>query len=152
MDLVRLIYASRFSRKAGPEDVQKIVDLSREKNRRLGITGVLCFDPRYFLQCLEGPSEAVNELYNRIIFDYRHTGVRLISYEKADRRRFEKWSMAYVRIDEKVKPILERYSANGFDPYSMDPAQLVDFAAEVAEARAEKGTSVAGGTVVWGSR
>jgi len=152
MSLVRLVYASRFSRKAGPEDVQKIVDLSRKKNEELGITGALCFDPRYFLQVLEGPREAVSDLYNRIMFDYRHTGVTLISYEKVAQRRFEKWFMAYVRIDQKVKPILDRYTTNGFDPYSMDPEQLVDFAAEVAEARSEKGTSVAGGTAVWGSR
>jgi len=136
MNMVRLIYASRFSREAGPGDLQEIVDVSREKNRELGITGALCFDPRFFMQCIEGPRGAVNELYNRIVVDERHTDVTLIAYGEIHKRSFAKWSMAYVRIDEKVGPVLLRYSpTSSFDPFSMSGEQALAFAVDVAAAR-----------------
>jgi len=136
MSLVRLIYASRFSHGVGPNDIQDILTVSRENNTELGITGVLCYDPAFFLQCLEGDRHKVNELYGNILRDKRHHDVVILEYSDIHKRFFSKWSMAYVRIDEMTKPILLRYgSTDTFDPYQMTSDQCLGFIMDVAEER-----------------
>jgi hypothetical protein len=103
--LVRLLYASRA---AGPvlESIQEsILDQSRRHNPRLGITGVLCFADDLFIQVLEGGRDEVCELYNTIVRDQRHHGVRLLSFEEIRERRFGTWTMGQVNL-AKVNPTL----------------------------------------------
>lgn len=136
MRLVRLIYASRFTRGVGPNDVQDILTTSRQHNETVGITGVLCYDPTFFLQCLEGERDAVNKLYAHILTDERHHDVLLLEYSEISMRLFSNWSMAYVRISDMTKPILIKYGANAtFDPYAMTGSQCVAFVQEIAHER-----------------
>ena len=137
MNIVRLIYASRLKKKLDHAAVEKIADVSRRNNRKLGVTGALCSSPRGFLQILEGPPEAVNELYNRIVRDPRHADVSLLEYVKVPFREFENWSMAYVRTDEIAQALLHKYSTHRvFDPFTMGPMQARVFLLAITELRA----------------
>ena len=137
MNIVRLIYASRLKKKLDHAAVEKIADVSRRNNRKLGVTGALCSSPRGFLQILEGPAEAVNELYNRIVRDPRHADVSLLEYVKVPFREFENWSMAYVRTDEIAQALLHKYSTHRvFDPFTMGPMQARVFLLAITELRA----------------
>mgnify|MGYP003605950383 FL=1 len=137
MNIVRLIYASRLKKKLDHAAVEKIADVSRRNNRKLGVTGALCSSPRGFLQILEGPPEAVNELYNRIVRDPRHADVTLLEYVKVPFREFENWSMAYVRTDEIAQALLHKYSTHRvFDPFTMGPMQARVFLLAITELRA----------------
>ena len=137
MNIVRLIYASRLKKKLDHAAVEKIADVSRRNNRKLGVTGALCSSPRGFLQILEGPPEAVNELYNRIVRDPRHADVSLLEYVKVPFREFENWSMAYVRTDEIAQALLHKYSTHRvFDPFTMGPVQARVFLLAITELRA----------------
>ena len=80
------------------EELVAILRKSKANNPRLGITGVLCFSEGIFLQALEGGRSAVNQLYNRIASDARHTQVELMSYEEIGERRFAGWSMGQVNM------------------------------------------------------
>jgi hypothetical protein len=138
MNLVRLTYASRLSRDCGPDALGKIMTVSRRNNKKLGVSGALCYSPRGFLQILEGPANAVNELYNRIVRDVRHSSVTLLEYVPIPHRDFEFWSMAYVRTDEITRLLLEKYSTRHvFDPFEMGPAQARGFLMAVAQERAD---------------
>ena len=137
MNIVRLIYASRLKKKLDHAAVEKIADVSRRNNKKLGVTGALCSSPRGFLQILEGPPEAVNELYNRIVRDPRHADVSLLEYVKVPFREFENWSMAYVRTDEIAQALLHKYSTHRvFDPFTMGPMQVRVFLLAITELRA----------------
>ena len=137
MNIVRLIYASRLKKKLDHAAVEKIADVSRRNNKKLGVTGALCSSPRGFLQILEGPPEAVNELYNRIVRDPRHADVSLLEYMKVPFREFENWSMAYVRTDEIAQALLHKYSTHRvFDPFTMGPMQARVFLLAITELRA----------------
>ena len=137
MNIVRLIYASRLKKKLDHAAVEKIADVSRRNNKKLGVTGALCSSPRGFLQILEGPPEAVNELYNRIVRDPRHADVSLLEYVKVPFREFENWSMAYVRTDEIAQALLHKYSTHRtFDPFTMGPMQARVFLLAITELRA----------------
>ena len=137
MNIVRLIYASRLKKKLDHAAVEKIADVSRRNNKKLGVTGALCSSPRGFLQILEGPPAAVNDLYNRIVRDPRHADVTLLEYVKVPFREFENWSMAYVRTDEIAQALLHKYSTHRvFDPFTMGPMQARVFLLAITELRA----------------
>lgn len=134
--MVRLIYASRMAGGVVRDDLNDILETSRRKNEKFGITGVLCYAPAGFLQCLEGPADSVNQLYNNIIRDDRHIDVTLLEYSEIDQRCFAKWAMAYVRADEVDSLILRKYSAqNAFDPFAMNAKQALGFLVETAAER-----------------
>ena len=110
MNMVRMIYVSRPSPKIGLNELQAILESARTNNQKLGVTGILCYDPEYFLQWLEGPREGVNEIYRRISRDGRHSGLTLIDFREISARRFGNWSMAYLMADEIDPGIFFRFS------------------------------------------
>lgn len=137
MNIVRLTYASRLSKDMGPEALGKIIEVSRRNNKKLGITGALCYSPRGFLQILEGPADTVNELYRRIVQDSRHAHPTLIEYARVHFREFESWSMAYVRSDELAAALLHKYSSGHlFDPFKLGPEQARFFLLAITQLRA----------------
>lgn len=137
MNIVRLTYASRLTKEMSPAALKKIMVVSRRNNQKLGVTGALCHSPRGFLQILEGPAEAVNELYNRIVKDPRHSRVTLLEYVKVPYREFENWSMAYIHTDEISQALLHKYSTHRvFDPFAMGPVQARVFLLAITELRA----------------
>jgi hypothetical protein len=136
MNMVRLIYVSHLAPGCSFEEVQRIAEVSRQRNEENAITGALCYDPRSFLQCLEGPRDAVNELYRHIVADERHKDVTLLEYSDICRRDFEGWSMAYARTDDIEKQILLKYSTGRtFDPFSMSAKQARGFMREISKER-----------------
>ena len=93
MFLVSLIYTSEMT---GSMDFMDILEVSRARNERDGITGVLLFCNNNVVQCLEGSREAVNKTYARIVQDKRHQNPLLIDYRMLITRLFSNWSMGYV--------------------------------------------------------
>lgn len=133
MDLVQLIYVSRLSPECDAESLKKILDSSRKNNRKLGITGILCRDKRFFLQCLEGAREPVNKLYATIMADERHKDVIILKYQELVRREFGAWSMAFVSSKKVDKILALQYSSTTkLDPYSMPGQAAHDFLVDVA--------------------
>ena len=134
--IVRLIYASMVKEGHGPNDVLKIVEVSEKNNQAAGITGALCYGPRYFLQCLEGPREAVNQLYNKIIADERHTDVTLLYYDDIEERAFGDWAMGYVVAEKTINSIVLRFGDSiKFNPYELSGKQAIGFLKAAVEHR-----------------
>jgi hypothetical protein len=116
--LVRLLYASRAAEPLIGPVLDSILEQSRSRNPKAGITGVLCYSDDLFIQALEGGRDEVNDLYNAIVRDRRHTQVRILSYEEIRERRFGHWTMGQVNL-AKVNPALllkygERAELNPF--------------------------------------
>jgi hypothetical protein len=131
--LVRLIYVSRFSAGVNRKALESILSVSRIQNRKKGITGVLCYAPGLFLQCLEGPRDAVNALYARILADSRHRSPTLLAYEDIHIRMFECWSMAYVRSEDLTGDLLLKFGSDRtFDPFAMSARQALGFLSRIA--------------------
>ncbi len=76
--LVRLLYASRAPSPLSASVVDSILEQSRKNNPPQGITGMLCFSDDIFLQVLEGSRDTVCELFNTIVRDSRHHGIRIL--------------------------------------------------------------------------
>lgn len=133
MDLVQLIYVSRLSPECDAESLKKILDASRTNNEKIGVTGILCRDHHYFLQCLEGSRPAVNQLYATIMGDERHRDVVILQYREISRREFAAWNMAFVSGTQVDRKLALRYSsAPELDPYAMSGAAAHGFLVDLA--------------------
>jgi hypothetical protein len=118
--LVRLMYASRAVPAVDQEELVAILKKSKVNNPKAGITGVLCFSEGIFMQVLEGGRTAVNQLYNRIAADPRHSDVVLLHYDEIAERRFAGWSMGQVNMARLNPALLLKYSECAkLDPYSV---------------------------------
>lgn len=116
--LVRCLYASRPAKPVQADLLDQILEQSRRNNPPRGITGLLCFTSDVFVQVIEGGRDEVCDLYNAIVCDSRHKGVRLLSYEEIAERRFPGWSMGQVNVDTVNRALLLKYSEKAtLDPF-----------------------------------
>jgi hypothetical protein len=106
MKLYRLIYASDVAEYIDWTDLKDILLKSQENNEQLGITGLLVMASGKFLQALEGPSDALNALYRKILRDSRHQNSRIVSYTAIHDRHFGEWSMRGINATM-MKPELK---------------------------------------------
>lgn len=133
MFLVNLIYASRTNPAFNPQDIEDILRSSARNNERAGLTGILAFNSDYFLQCLEGSRDAVNDAYHRILHDRRHHDPVILSYQEVSRRQFPQWSMGYMGGFCQHRDILRRYASTvEFAPYEMSGQSATDLLLELS--------------------
>jgi len=99
--LSKFIYCSQIHPDCDVSAVGDIVKVARSFNKEHGITGILIFDGLRFCQYIEGPSEHLNELIERIAKDSRHINFTpKYSANDTTGRLFTNWSMAYVLVDD----------------------------------------------------
>lgn len=102
----RLIYESKATDALLENNVlNDLVTLASERNSVSGITGLLVVSGTNILQALEGPTRFVNQLYNKIVADDRHTDIELISYETIDSALFYDWTMRLVDLGNVPDPV-----------------------------------------------
>ena len=136
MRLVRLVYASTVIPTVEPKDVESILDVAREKNRELGLTGFLCFDGKVFVQWIEGPRSAVNLLYQSIMVDWRHENLTLLDYCEVDERTFPDWDMGFVSTELMDEDLVLKYSGSrSFEPFAMSARSVRSFLVDFARRR-----------------
>jgi len=75
--------------------IEEIVAEARSHNALRGITGALACTQDHFAQLLEGATEELDDLMDRIERDHRHVDVTIIQVTPILCRRLPGWSMAY---------------------------------------------------------
>lgn len=118
--LSRLVYSSRSSLKGAAEEcldgVANILRASRANNPKAGLTGVLLFDGVTFLQVLEGPTAAIEYLYETITCDSRHEEIILIELISIEVRDYDSWGMAFLDGTDTKHHTLSRFLAKQSGP------------------------------------
>lgn len=99
--MIDLVYYSIANTEITSEVISNIVETARTFNSKNNITGCLLYHKNIFLQLLEGEKEDVNNLFNTIKKDKRHTNITLIIEETISKRMFTDWSMAFHEIENK---------------------------------------------------
>jgi adenylate cyclase len=112
--LKRIKYVSEFAETLTHQDIKQIVRQASENNAEEDITGILIASGRIFFQVIEGPTNAIDALYSRILSDERHTNVLLLNSEWGVTRIFPDWALKHVDVNaesisqaEPLKAILE---------------------------------------------
>jgi hypothetical protein len=133
MSLFRLIYASRAAEALTPADHEQILESSRRNNAKVGVTGLLAFGAREFLQCLEGSRDAVNATYARILSDPRHQDIQLIDCRDVDQRWLGEWGMHGLPPSRLTRQRVLRFSERElFTPTRMAGASAIALLADLA--------------------
>ena len=138
MNLVRLIYSSKVSNTCTFEGLRSIFQSAYKNNPALGITGVLCYDPHYFLQWLEGPVETVHNLYASILQDGRHSEPKLIDNSEVSKPLFPNWTMAYLSTQVADRQLMHRYThGQPFNPMLFDAPTASEFLIKLAVSKGQ---------------
>ncbi len=90
-----LLYISQSDTEMDEQSLTQIVNVARENNQPVGITGCLLYQNGYFMQLLEGGREDVLKLMERVILDPRHKNVQIVAQGNEHRRLFVDWSMGF---------------------------------------------------------
>lgn len=90
----QLIYRSQSRGIPLQKDIDVILEKSIRNNKETGITGLLMYRERFFLQLLEGPRDTVIKCFEKIKEDKRHQNVEIVMQTEAENPAFSKWSMA----------------------------------------------------------
>jgi hypothetical protein len=132
VNLVELIYASRMTAPMSMSDIVLLLDHARSSNERDNLTGMLTFGSDRFLQVLEGPADAVNRLYAKILVDPRHEGVRLLGFRPIAKRRFSTWSMGFFALGTDGSLARAGLPHDKFEPEAMSLDQAWALLADMA--------------------
>ena len=89
---------SAASRDFNTQELSELLDVARENNANLGLTGMLLYAEGSFFQVLEGRPDVVDALYAKIDRDERHCQVTLIIREPIPKRHFDAWSMGFYKV------------------------------------------------------
>jgi len=96
--MIQISYISKATKAMSQDDLEEILRTSRENNARLGITGMLLYGNKTFVQILEGEEKAVNELIEKIKRDSRHADFQVLKKKTIDRREYADWSMEFKQV------------------------------------------------------
>ena len=94
-ELKQVIYVSERA-DFSDSSLTSIFDTSQRNNPEKGITGCLLIGSNSYLQFLEGPSLAVEDLYSRITVDSRHKNVKKLHDQSMEDKLFSSWSMKFA--------------------------------------------------------
>jgi Sensors of blue-light using FAD len=101
--LYRLVYISRNEIVGDDEtirrEIEQILERAQKKNPQANITGALMFNAGSFAQIIEGSHDDIQDTFERIQCDPRHSHVVMLSLEPVEEREFPNWSMAYFGTD-----------------------------------------------------
>ncbi len=107
--LERLLYRSKATNTLGSLHLFNMLSEARAKNALMGITGHLLYTEEVFVQCIEGPPEAIASMWESLQRDPRHHNIELLARGPLEKRRFTDWSMAFSSY-----PSLNRFNMPGF--------------------------------------
>jgi hypothetical protein len=113
-------------------DLETILATARRNNRANGITGLLMYNGKRFLQVLEGPSDAIDATFNRIRRDTRHRGQVLLARRTIEQREFGDWSMGFRgEADEDADMLYETICAKVANASPNLRTELTAFASRI---------------------
>ena len=93
--LKQVIYVSEKT-DTSSDSLTDIYDISQKNNLKSGISGCLLIGSNSYLQLLEGPDSAVENLYSKIKMDSRHKKVKKLFEQHIEENLFSSWSMKFA--------------------------------------------------------
>lgn len=135
--LTRLVYHSENHLGAGGggmiDGLTAILETSRRRNEKDGVTGALLFDTLWFIQVLEGEREAVSATLRRIARDERHDELVVMDCRPAETRLFGNWWMGFAMLRGDNGALYARHGIGPkLDPRKISGDQAVAVARELA--------------------
>ncbi|WP_394389125.1 BLUF domain-containing protein [Shewanella woodyi] len=109
MSIVQLIYASSVSEGLSVMEIKVLVEKAQISNKALSVTGFLCANSQYFLQCIEGEEVVIDALFQKISKDSRHHSITILKKRKVESQQFRAWSMGAVLDIDRHRNIVDGF-------------------------------------------
>ena len=95
--LRQVVYISQATRDFTEADLDELVKVSDNNNRKHGITGAMLYLENAFIQVIEGEDSDIAQLLKNLYADTRHRDIRIVSDSVVPARNFQNWSMGIIR-------------------------------------------------------
>tara|TARA_R110002124_G_scaffold101252_2_gene248749 strand:+ start:451 stop:1896 length:1446 start_codon:yes stop_codon:yes gene_type:complete len=95
----QLSYSSQVSEGIQQKDLENILNIAKEKNKKLDITGCLIYHNNFFFQILEGPKTEILKLIETIKNDSRNFNLTVLFEGVKSGRTFKEWNMSLIKGD-----------------------------------------------------
>ena len=82
-------------------DFNDLILTAKSNNAKNNITGVLVYKNNNFLQVLEGHTETVDSVFDKIRMDQRHQNIFKIINTSIDERFFEEYEFGFTVVSDK---------------------------------------------------
>lgn len=92
-----MVYVSKAKIPFDPNKLQELADKASAENKVHGITGYLYYHNGQFLQYIEGPTQRIEQLFENISADLRHTMVNHLTEPELKNFRYLGWHMRYLK-------------------------------------------------------
>lgn len=114
------------------QELLDLLQVTRERNRRRHITGMLVYRDSIFLQAFEGEEEELEATWASIQADRRHTNIVEIRCVPIAERDFPDFSMGFMNLSQQDLSQIPGYTPfmeEGFSPEALSakPGQALDF-------------------------
>ncbi|WP_299196638.1 BLUF domain-containing protein [uncultured Erythrobacter sp.] len=91
--MLSLIYVSTAATQMNDAEIEAITTRAAARNANAGVTGMLAYNSRNFMQLLEGGGEAVLSIMQDIERDERHESIVYLRQDSRESRECPDWSM-----------------------------------------------------------
>lgn len=135
MKSVRLLYVSKIKNIDSnlKTNLIEILDEAVDFNYRNDVTGVLYYGHGYFVQCLEGQKDTIDDLfYKKIVKDDRHVNCKILYYAKCEDNLFSQWSMKFSPVNQNITDFFMKYHLEEFNPYLLTTETTENFISVLA--------------------
>jgi hypothetical protein len=99
VDKRRIIYTSQATNIFSKRELLDLLHNSRRHNSINSIYGFLYYKEGFFFQVIEGDTQLIINLWDRIKKDKRHTNVKIILNKSIYNYIFYKWSMGCIEFN-----------------------------------------------------
>jgi hypothetical protein len=125
-DLALVAYASAATAPLTGDALGDLLLKARSNNARAQLTGMLLYHDDSFFQALEGPLAAVDDIYQEISQDPRHSKIVKLIQESIEERSFSDWTMGLghaERSDLVAIPGLNDFFSQGSCLWELEPSR-----------------------------
>lgn len=124
-----IVYASKikFSALLKPSAMAKLVEVTRLRNEKEGVTGFLCFGNMSFLQYLEGNRATIEQMFEQIKHDKHYYDLLILEEGIRQQRRFPEWRVFATRFEAFVTNYPPAHAFIPFEPYHWSHDQVRQF-------------------------
>jgi inhibitor of KinA sporulation pathway (predicted exonuclease) len=90
-----ILYLSTASHLMKEDELVSLLQVSRNNNKRKGLSGMLLYSEGTFIQLLEGDEDQLKSTYQAIEKDRRHYNIIKMLDGESSERHFPEWTMGF---------------------------------------------------------
>lgn len=109
-ELIHIVYVSSSSGRLSEEELEEFLSEIRRRNQQLEVTGLLLYNDGFFIQVIEGAQDTIENLFQVIKKDRRHSNIVKLLEEPISSRAFPDWSMGYRKISNEQSSRIPGFS------------------------------------------